>query len=350
MARKREIETNGHHALQLLTHLAQRSHHISPLLILTHDYPDPDALASAWALQLLAREFGIESRIVYGGVITRAENRAMMKLLKLPAHRLRAGELRRARHVALVDTQPAFENNPFPDNRRATLVIDQHRPAERTAADLALIDTECGATCVIVAQALFLKQVAIPAPLATALAYGILSDTLDLYRVTRDDVIQTYLRVLRRADMRALAEIQNSQRSRRFFSTLGRGLQAANVCQRLIVTHLGPVSSPEDVAHVADFLRTYERADWSLATGRLRGSLCLSLRTELQGSDASAILRKVVDDPGRAGGHGGVAGGRISTGRAPAEADWRRHEKDVQGRLAGALGLPADAGFRRAFT
>jgi nanoRNase/pAp phosphatase (c-di-AMP/oligoRNAs hydrolase) len=349
LARKREVATDGHHALQLLTHLAQRGSHISPLLILTHDYPDPDALASAWGLQVLAREFGIDSRIVYGGVVTRAENRAMMKLLKLPAHRLRPGELSRARHVALVDTQPAFENNPFPENRRATLVIDQHRPAERTGADLALVDPDCGATCVIVAQALFLKQVAIPPSLATALAYGILSDTLDLFRVQRDDVIQTYLRVLRRADMRALAEIQNSQRSRRFFATLSRGLRAAVVCRRVVVAHLGPVSGPEDVAHVADFLLTYDRADWSLCTGRLRGSLCLSLRTEVPGADASPILRRVVNNPALAGGHGGVAGGRINVGRSPSDADWRREEKHIQDRLASELDLPSDADFRRAF-
>jgi nanoRNase/pAp phosphatase (c-di-AMP/oligoRNAs hydrolase) len=349
LPRTRTRRHDGHHALELLTYLAREGGDISPLLILTHDYPDPDALASAWGLQLLAREFGIESRIVHGGLITRAENRSMMKRLKLPAHRVRAGEIRRARHVALVDTQPSFENNPFPEDRRATLVIDQHRASGRVAADLALIDPDCGATCVIVAQALFLKQVAIPPFLATALAYGILSDTLDLYRVERDDVIQTYLRVLRRADIRALAAIQNSQRTRRFFSTLGRGLKAAVTCRRVMVAHLGPVSSPEDVAHVADFLLTWDRADWSFCTGRVRGSLCLSLRTERPDADASTVLRRVVGDPAQAGGHGGVAGGRIDVGRVPAEAGWRRHEKAVQERLSRELGLPRDADFTRAF-
>jgi nanoRNase/pAp phosphatase (c-di-AMP/oligoRNAs hydrolase) len=337
------------HALELLTYLTRRAGSLSPLLILTHDFPDPDALASAWGLQHLVRSFGVDARIVYGGVISRAENRAMVKLLKMPLHRLKAGEIARFRSVALVDTQPAFENNAFPRSRRAAIVIDQHEPVERVSADLTLLDTECGATCVILAQALLLQDGEIPAPLSTALAYGILSDTLDLYRVDRDDVIQTYLRVLRRSDMRTLAQIQNPQRSRRFFTTLSRGLQSAAAYRRVMVAHLGAVSSPEDVAHAADFLLTYDRADWSLCTGRLKSHLYLSLRSEVAGAEAHHVLRDVVNDPSEAGGHGSIAGGRVTIGVKATDGDWRRLERTLQERLAARLKLPASGEFRRVF-
>lgn len=346
MTRKRE---NQEYARELLTFLSTNRKRLSPLLILTHDFPDPDALASAWALQHLARAFDIETRVVYGGLITRAENRAMVKLVKLPAHKIRASDLKQFRHVALVDTQPRFENNPFPANRRASLVIDQHKSSVEPAADLSLIDLECGATCVIVAQALLLREIEIPVGLATAIAYGIVSDTLDLYRVSRADVIQTYLRVLHRCDMRMLAEIQNPPRSRRFFVTLGRGIQGAAAYRRVMVAHLGSVASPEGVAQVADLLLTYERADWSFCTGRCRGTLYLSLRTGLPGAQASDVLRKIVDNPNQAGGHGGVAGGRISVGRDADDVAWKAVEQMLQGRLAKRLRLPARAEFRRVF-
>jgi nanoRNase/pAp phosphatase (c-di-AMP/oligoRNAs hydrolase) len=346
---RRATRAGNRHALELLTYLARNGPTLSPLLILTHDFPDPDALASAWGLQYLAESFRVESRVVYRGVISRAENRSMVKLLKIPIHRLKTGELGRYRSVALVDTQPAFENNSFPAGRRPAIVIDQHEPVEPVSADLALVDTGCGATCVIVAQALLLQDVGIPAPLATALAYGILSDTLDLYRVDRDDVIQTYLRVLRRSDIRQLARIQNAQRSRRFFTTLGHGLQTAAAYRRVIVAHLGPVSSPEDVAHVADFLLTYERADWSLCSGRLKGHLYLSLRTEVADADAADVLRHVVNDMADAGGHGSIAGGRVTLDTDATEADWRALERTLQERLAARLKLPRSGEFRRVF-
>lgn len=336
------------HALELLAYLARHASRLSPLLILTHDFPDPDALASAWGLQHLARAFGVDSRVVYGGVINRAENRAMVRLLKMPVHKLKAGEVARYRSVALVDTQPAFENNPFPARRKAAIVVDQHDPAEPVSADLALVDPGCGATCVIVAQALLLQGLEIPPPLATALAYGILSDTLDLYRVERDDVIQTYLRVLRRSDMRTLARIQNPQRSRQFFTRIGQALQKAVAYRRVLVAHLGPVSSPENVAHVADFLLTYDRADWSLTTGRVKGHLYVSLRTDTA-VRAVEVLRHVVNEPTDAGGHGSIAGGRVTVGADAAEGDWRAAERKVQARLAARLKLPASGEFRRVF-
>jgi nanoRNase/pAp phosphatase (c-di-AMP/oligoRNAs hydrolase) len=336
-------------ARDLLAFLSDQAGRLSPLLILTHDFPDPDALASAWALHHLAKSFGIETRMVYGGVISRAENRAMVKLLKIPIRRIKGTDLKQHARVALVDTQPRFENNPFPATRRATLVIDQHHSVGDVSAELSLIDTECGATCVIVAQALLLQGVELPVKLATAIAYGILSDTLDLYRVNRADVVQTYLQVLHRCDMRTLAEIQNPPRSRHFFTTLGRSIHNAVICGRVMVVHLGAVSSPEDVALIADFLLTYEHAEWSFCTGRSRGNLYLSLRTGKPHAKASDVLRAIVNDPDEAGGHGGVAGGRLSVGTSTTEDEWQELERTLQTRLARRLRLPAGASFRRVF-
>lgn len=337
-------------ARQLLSFLAKHRTSLSPLLILTHDYPDPDALAAAYALHYLARErFDIESRIAHGGVIGRVENRAMVKLLRIPAHRLRKGDLRRFRQIALVDTQPAFQNNPLPPHRHVALVIDQHAGTSMPLADLSLIDTGCGATCVILAQALLLADIEIPARLASAIAYGILSDTLGLYRAHRPDVVQTYLGILQHADMRALARIQNPPRSHDFFVTLGHCIREAMLRRQLIVCHLGPVHSPDVVAQMADFLLTYDRASWAFCTGRYRGSLHLSLRATRQDAQASDILRDVVENPRAAGGHRAIAGGKIRVGLDAPQATWQQHERSLQTRLAKRLRLRANTDFRKPF-
>lgn len=340
----------AYYARKLLRYLAKHREELNPLLILTHDYPDPDALASAFAFQyLLQRVYGIESKIGYGGVIGRTENRAMVKLLQIPVHKLKKQNVKRYRHVALVDTQPKFENNSFPANRRASLVIDQHPSVEKPATDLALIDTGCGATCVILAQALLLAAVEIPAKLATAIAYGILSDTLDLYRAKRPDVVHTYLSVLHRCDMRALAKIQNPTRSKVFFTALGRGIHQATAYRRLMVSHLGPVSSPEQVSEVADFLLTYERVNWAFCTGRYKGKLYLSLRTANANAQAGEVLRDLVANRNEAGGHGGVAGGICRLGNGASEEAWREMEQGLQARLAKRLRIPATGDFRKVF-
>jgi len=335
-------------ARRLIEFLAERS--FERMLILAHDYPDPDALAAAFGLrQLAAAVAGTESRIVHGGVIGRTENREMVQILKIPVHRYRASDLKKYPHVALVDTQPGFENNPFPHNRRATLVIDQHASTGTLSADLALVDPKCGATCVILARALLMREDEIPARLATALAYGILSDTLELYRARDPEVVRAYLDVLPFSDMRALARIRNPSRPRGFFVTLARGIRQAQAFRGLVVSHLGNVANPDLIAQMADALLTYRLSRWVLCTGRYKGKLCVSLRTTRRNVEAGEVLRAVFERPQDAGGHGSIAGGAFKVGREPTEEAWREAELGVQSRLGRRLRLPATGKFRNLF-
>jgi nanoRNase/pAp phosphatase (c-di-AMP/oligoRNAs hydrolase) len=344
------ISSAADSAKQLLEFLERNRESLSPLLILPHDFPDPDALSAAFGLQYLAQQrFGIESRIAFGGVIGRVENRAMVKLLRIPVHPLRRTDFKRYKQVALVDTQPAFRNNPFPKKRRATLIIDQHVSVEPPNAELSLVDPGCGATCVIIAQALLLAAMEIPARLATALAYGILSDTLDLYRATRPDVVETYLSVLHHSDMRALARIQNPPQSRSHFVTLSRCVREAVVRQRLIVSHLGAVQAPEIVAQMAEYLLTYDRVSWAFCSGRYKRRLHFSLRTSRTDAQAGEVLRDIVDNRKTAGGHRAIAGGSFLVGVDQKDEEWQQREQTLQSRLVKRLRLSRRSEFRKAF-
>src|SRR5438067_1218183 len=85
---------------ELLHYLAQRGKAISPLLILTHNHPDPDCLASAVTLAFLAEKLhGIRARVAYGGIVGRVENQALVRVLRLPVHALRDDEFKRYEHV-----------------------------------------------------------------------------------------------------------------------------------------------------------------------------------------------------------------------------------------------------------
>ncbi len=335
---------------RLLQYLARNREKLSPLLILTHDYPDPDALAAAMALQHLAQGgFGITSRIAYGGEVGRTENKAMVRLLKIPIHRIKPAWFKKYASVALVDTQPAFENNSFPKDRKATMVIDQHPSASVPSADLAVVDPECGATCVIIAQALLQNGTKIPTRVATALAYGILTDTLDLYRAKRPDVVATYLQVLHHCDMRLLARIQNPVRSRKFFATLGKGIRDATLHRRVLVSHLGTVETPDLVSQVAEFLLAYQRVVCCFVTGRYKGRLHASLRTNRSDAQAGEVLRDVFENCKQAGGHGPIAGGSCPVSIDATEEIWRARELWLQARLLKRLRVPSRVEPRKPF-
>jgi len=324
----------------LLHYLNKNKQRLTPLLVLTHDYPDPDALASAFALLYLAeRRFGIHGKIAYGGSIGRSENRAMARLLKIPAHKLRPGDYNHFPNVALVDTQPSFDNNSFFRTRKASIVIDQHPSTEPANAEFVQLDTEAGATSALLARELLASGVEIPPRLATALVYGILSDTLDFYRVTKRETIELYLKLLRLADIRVLARIQKPARPRKFFGELAAGIDNARIRGRLIVSHLGAVESPDVVSQMADFLLTCEGIQWSFCTGRYRDNLHMSLRTSLPDAQAGDVLRAISNHPREAGGHGQIAGGKIRIGNGQDETLWRATEETLAERLLKQLGM-----------
>lgn len=319
----------------LISFLRRQGRALSPLLILTHDHPDPDAIAGAAALSHLARHLaGVRSRIVYRGIIGRVENQTMVRLLKIPVHPLQERtDFRRFRSVALIDTQPLFGNNPFPKDGQAALVVDHHAPLGGTAAMASLIDPSCGATSVILAQALLLARCPVPPDLATALVYGILSETQDLGRETRDLEIRIYREMLSRCDLRALALIQNPQRPAEFFLTLKRSLEHAFVAGPLIGAHLGAVRAPDMVSLTADFLLTVEGMRWSFCTGRCEGRLYISVRALKPERHAGRLLQAALREKDKAGGHASMAGGSLPLPAGKAGPFPGRQEKQVEARL-----------------
>lgn len=319
---------------RIVNFLEKNKDAIPRLLILTHDFPDPDALASAFALQHLAKsEYGIRSRIAYGGFIARTENQSMVKTLRIPVHKVTANDFKRYKHIALVDTQLGFKNNSLPLDITPTIVIDQHSGLKKPKAKLVVINQKAGATCAIVARALLATGKPIPARVATAIIYGILTDTQDLFRISDKNVLSTYLEVLPFCNLRALAAIQLPAHPAKFFKTLGKAIENTELTGRLIVIHLGEIDNPDLVSQFAEFLLTYRKATVALCTGRFKGFLRLSLRTGKVKEQAGQILRKIVNDPREAGGHGTMGGGAIELGNDVKPGDWDKLEKTLSERL-----------------
>ncbi|NNK49018.1 MAG: hypothetical protein HKP01_09120 [Gemmatimonadetes bacterium] len=110
-------------------------------LVLTHDNPDPDAIASAAGLGfLIERISGVPVTVAFGGIIGRAENRSLMEELGVPFERIETVNIASDTAVALVDTQPGAGNNSLPPGRAATIVLDHHPLREGNDEPAAFID------------------------------------------------------------------------------------------------------------------------------------------------------------------------------------------------------------------
>jgi nanoRNase/pAp phosphatase (c-di-AMP/oligoRNAs hydrolase) len=153
-------------------------------LVLTHDNPDPDALASAILLcNLLRRAFKQRATAAYGGIVGRAENREMVRSLHLKLSHVRHLNVRRYQRFALVDTQPRTGNNQLPDDVQPDLVIDHH-PVRKPTLAAAFVDVRptYGATATVMGEYLLAAGIRPTHGLATALIYAIRSETQDFSR------------------------------------------------------------------------------------------------------------------------------------------------------------------------
>ena len=100
-----------------------------PVAIYTHDQPDPDSIASAYALQhLLARRLEVDADIAFGGTIGRATNRAMVELLGIRMHPIGSTKHEEYGTYCMIDTQPETGNHSIPDDLPIAIAIDHHPP------------------------------------------------------------------------------------------------------------------------------------------------------------------------------------------------------------------------------
>jgi nanoRNase/pAp phosphatase (c-di-AMP/oligoRNAs hydrolase) len=319
-----------------------------PVLILTHNYPDPDGLASGKALATLFREtWGIAGRLVYSGLVVRAENQTVLKRLTpeweyvdvLP-------DLEEYTAVAQVDTQPGAGNNRLDAVHPRHIVIDHHYPVRETIGAVMYSDirTEMGSTATMLFQYLEAAGIQPDPNLATAMFYGLKTDTRGLSRGASPGDEVAFLELLHRLDQQELSRVELASLSREYYRSLSQGLHTARLFGQVIIARLGLMSQPDFAAEMADILIRLQDAHAALCIGRHGSTLHLSLRTEPMGEHAGKIIQQLIVPPGKAGGHGTMAGGQIPLqGRdiEPLIAGIERRFLTVMGETSGGAKLLA---------
>jgi nanoRNase/pAp phosphatase (c-di-AMP/oligoRNAs hydrolase) len=289
------------------------------ILILTHNNPDPDSLAAAWALKYLFHiRCRVDSVVAYGGIIGRAENRAMVKYLGMGITPLSQVTIKNFSVIALVDSQPGAGNTLLPKSILPTIVIDHHRPLRALTKKVPFADirTEYGSTSTIVTE--YLKEAEIPnidRNVATALLYGIKSDTRDLGRGTGPKDMDAFLFLYPRVRFKTLSKIEKPVLSRTHFKIFDRTLKTAVIYRDVVVSIVDDLDTPDSLAEMADLLIRMDGVRWSLCVGVFEDNVYFSVRTTNMKNGADRVVQNMVKRIGSAGGHEMVAAGKIECAR-----------------------------------
>ncbi len=315
------------------------------VVLVSHVNPDPDALASMLGLEALigAKHPGIRVILTVDGIIARAENQAMVDLLAIPLVPIEKVDVGTGCAVVMVDSQP-HTGRRRSEQAIPKAVLDHHEtPGRLEGVEFLDIRPNVGATSTMVTGYLLEQEVPVTKRLATALLYGIESETTGYPREAgpADDGAQVWL--FPRADKDLLARIRNPKLPLSYFATFQHALSHAFLYRDAVFCVCGPVTQPDIIAELADFLIRFDQVHWAVCAGVFEGQIKLSARCDHIGGHCGEVLREAVDGMGTAGGHDRRAGGAVRLSSEKAVEDLLT---TLRGRILARLGIEDETGRR----
>ena len=308
--------------------------------IQTHNIPDPDAIGSAFGLQQLLRHFGIASTICYDGDIDKLSSSKMLEQFGIemfPDQDI-ADEMRAEDYIICVDSQKNAGN--ITDLVGDEIAAIDHHPTTARTADIPYLYRDvrivgaCGTIIAEYYQDLGLQP---DADTATALLYGIKTDTLQFSRGVKDEDISAFAFLNPLIDDQKLTTLEMNNIEFSDLQSYGAAINNIQVFQYLGVSYI-PFACPDTmVSIVADFILSLIEVEVAVIYCERPDGMKFSVRSERNDVHAGELVAKALKGVGGGGGHATMAGGRIPASEMKKLGDYPHNA--IAERFIRALGL-----------
>jgi nanoRNase/pAp phosphatase (c-di-AMP/oligoRNAs hydrolase) len=274
------------------------------VLIMLHNDPDPDAMASGLALRNVLRR--TKTTAIIGAIqgVTRPENLRMVNLLDIHIEAISQESLQEYDRIAMVDVQPHYFGGLID---RVDLVIDHHPEQPGYTAVFKDIRADYGSTCTILTEHLRAVDVNISERTATAMLYAIKSDTLFFNRSTSRVDLEAFSYLYPLADAALIRKMEGAEITRERLDYVTKAHEVGVLSDQVFSAFLGSMPREDFIPYVADFFLQLEDVKWTVIAGIVNDSLVVSVRNLGYTKNAGEFVRRVFADIGSAGGHRAMA-------------------------------------------
>lgn len=283
---------------------------------------DPDAMASALALKRLFWRKLRKVEILHVNAVDRPDNLAMIRLLNIKQRRIRSMRGRKLTKWAMVDSQPChyppFKNHPF------DIIIDHHPIDPTSRATFLDIREEYGANATIMCEYLKKMKVVPSTRLATALFYGIKTDTDNFVRDSLSNDVRAFKYLYQFTNMNTIKKIESSELSLHTLADFHTAIERLVFIGNMAYVNMGEVENPDTLVIIADFFMKLAESEWSIVAGKYDNKLIFILRNGGFRGNAGKTAKKLFEP------WGGSAGGHRSAARA--EIPLKEMETRMDGR------------------
>ncbi|MFP4484172.1 MAG: DHH family phosphoesterase [Spirochaetota bacterium] len=311
---------------ELISHIDAKR----PLVIQAHDFPDHDAVASAFALAGLLKENGIEARLCYGGEIQSNSLTEAIRLLEIPIFSCTELGLSDETQIVVVD---GFIGNRNIQGMPGDVigVIDHHKPPTEPDSPYWDIRPHYGACSTILYEYYKIAKLDLDRPTATALLMGIMMDTGFMTRGVTPADLEAFSRLFFTGDWQTGSRLLKNSLSLNDLAVFREAINQCVVAEDFCYVPIQKEATPEVMALIADFFLGLREIHFVVVVEPEREEYRISVRSEDYGRPSDVVIRKALEGIGAGGGHVHMGGGSIPRDLYPGEEGLRKRFLEAMG-------------------
>ncbi|MBW1860832.1 MAG: DHH family phosphoesterase [Deltaproteobacteria bacterium] len=297
---------------------------------------DPDAMASALALRRLFWRKVKKTLVYHINTIKRADNLALIKLLKIDQRHVRKLNSARITKWAIVDSQPHHEEH-F-NKYSFDIIIDHHPVVPGSSGQFVDIKEDYGANSTIMTEYLRANKIKPSPRLATALFYGIKTDTDNFAGPSTPNDIDAFRYLYQYTNINIIKKIESSEITRKTLASFRVAIKNLMFLKDIAFIHMEKVNDPDILVIIADFFLKLGEASWCIVSGIYRHRLIVIFRNAGFRLDAGKMAQKLFGQWGSAGGHRTAARAEIPVDEiGPEIKEMSELKQFVIGRIKGRI-------------
>lgn len=289
-----------------------KGHHV---YIQTHNFPDPDAIASAFGLQKLLGMSGISAEICYAGRIDRKNTAKMMESfgIEILSYEQLRDRMCESDYIICVDSQKNGGNiADFAGNEVAC--IDHHPVFVNT--DYRYADIRITGACATLIAEYYARLGLTPdGDTATALLYGLKMDTLQFTRGVTPLDIEMFAFLFPLCDQKKLTQLEHNNMEFSDLKAYGAAIEGIELYGRMGFSYISFACPDAQIAVISDFILSLAEVEIAVVASCRADGIKLSVRSENPNVHAGQLIRAALDGIGDGGGHAAMAGGLVKRER-----------------------------------
>jgi len=298
------------------------------IFIQPHNFPDHDAVASAFGLQALLNHYGVKSHIVYEKEIQRDSLKHVISDLGIQIHHIDTYDMQPHHKIILVDGCKGNANVTDLIGNEVG-VIDHHQVKDPEDVEFCHIDPDCGACATLIANYFLELEVEIPKNVATAFMIGINMDTASLTRGVSLNDLKIFYHCFSLCDMDYVTSIVRNDILIEDLKQFKFIINHLEYDRRLAFCYIPNGCSQNLLGILADFVLSLHEIEFVVLCTKNDNRIYFSVRSEEPEWDAADIIRKSLEGIGFGGGHDDMAGGVIQDGSDFGKGDYLKKLKSL---------------------